>query len=122
LAVVDQASGIEPIVDDAIEPQPAAVDRRCVPLAAARAWDLLGIETGRDDNRRVAADVLPEDAPHDLGFSLVDRAPAAIIALAHDVIAVALAARNAPGLHTTNLASPCLLRQVVEINRGNDAL
>src|SRR5581483_6693908 len=122
LPVVDQTSSIEPIVDDAVESQPAAIDRRRIPLAATRTWNLLGVQPGCNSNRRFTAHILPKDALHDLGFGLIDRPPAAIVALAHDVIAVALAARNAPGLHTTDLTSPRLLREVVEIDRCDDAL
>src|SRR5581483_10949968 len=99
LPVVDQTSSIEPIVDDAIEPQPAAIDRRRIPLAATRTWNLLGVQPRCNSNRRFTAHVLLKDAQHDLGFSLIDRPPAAIVALAHDVIAVALAPECARPSH-----------------------
>ena len=63
-----------------------------------------------------------EDALHDGGFVRIDRATAPLVAAAHDVVAITLAAGNAAGFDVAHLAAPGFLRQVLQRQGRHRAL
>src|SRR5581483_8236595 len=73
LAIVDDPSGVQPIVDDAVEPLSATVDRRGVPGTTSWCCDALRVEASSDIECRTAIDILLEYSTNDLCFGLVDR-------------------------------------------------
>ncbi|WP_456771459.1 hypothetical protein [Bradyrhizobium sp. USDA 4369] len=70
--VSDDAARIELVDQHAMAARGIAIDRRRVPIPAARWFDTIVVETCGDLARRLALDKLAEDPPHDLGFSLFD--------------------------------------------------
>jgi hypothetical protein len=91
-------------------------------VAPARTGHPFGIEGLHRFQRRATTGVLRIDAPHNRGLGLVDRAPAAVLAVAHDVVAVASSAGNAPGFHPADLPPLRLLSQIVKKHAAEQAL
>ena len=83
-------------------------------MPAGRARHALAIEIAHDRQRPLARGVLVKDAPYDGGLVLVDSSTAALIAILYNVVAVALAARDAAGLHPADLPAACLLGQILQ--------
>src|SRR5262249_43224751 len=61
-AIVDDPPKVELVIENSDPSQPIAVDRRGIPLAAARTRDRLAIKPSSDLSRRHSIRVLVEDA------------------------------------------------------------
>jgi hypothetical protein len=94
---------------------------RGVPVSPGRPWHALSIEVAHDGEWTLARGVLVKDAPYDHGLVLVDGSAAAFITVLENVIAVALTAGDAAGLHPADLPAACLLGQVLQEQRRHRA-
>ena len=72
LAVPDQATAIEVVVQDPRSAPPVAVDGRLPPIPAERPWDVFGIQTLGNCRGGQAIGEVPEYRSDNLGFFLVD--------------------------------------------------
>jgi hypothetical protein len=114
LAVVDDHAVVEFVVEQAVSALVRADQRRQVPFAAGWPGNAFLIERSNNRHRASAGDVFSIDAAHDGRFLFVDDAAAPIIERRDDIVAIALAAGDAPGLHAAYLAAPGLLREIFQ--------
>src|SRR5437762_1304491 len=117
--VPDQAADVELIVEDAGTAGGIAIDRRCVPFAAARARNTVSVQFSRNPPRRFAGGELGEDATHCCRFGLINLATAmdrlaSGIVLADDVIAKTQSTAGSPLPDPAFEPAACLFRKIFE--------
>jgi hypothetical protein len=117
--IPDQLADVELVLEDAGSARGVAVDRRGVPFAAARSWEMFAVQLDGDPARRPAARELRKDPADDGGLGLVDPAAAAnrlavCVALADDVVAEAEAAARPSLPHPALKAAPRLVGEILQ--------
>src|SRR5215475_11084414 len=89
-----------------------AVDGRGVPGGTAWRFDAASVEGCRDIPRRLSADIVGEDLPHDVGLVLDDLQLTG--RAGHGAIAISAAAGVASIADHAIHAAPCVERQVLD--------
>lgn len=115
LPVIDDCSPVQLVVEDAIATLRIPQQRRCIPPAATRTGYAITIEVAHDGERPFALCVLEKNPTNDFSLAVIDRSPASFLArVLHDIVAIALTARDAASPDATDLAATGLLRKVFQ--------
>ncbi|MEQ1698200.1 MAG: hypothetical protein ABL901_20410 [Hyphomicrobiaceae bacterium] len=123
LPVIDDCSPVQLVVEDAITALWISQQRRCIPPATTRASYVITIEVTHDGERTLALCVLEKNPTNDFSLAIIDRSPTSFLARVLDnIVAVALAARDATSLDAADLTAPSFLREVFEKQRRHRAL